>query len=425
MKASKYNYVVPFGEKKIFFNGITEAFFIVSPEYEDAYRRLLETPDAQGEWADTFLIRMRDAGFIVDDDIDELELVRTKLESLRRENVYYLMVLPTYQCNLRCWYCTQEHKHLFMDDKIVENVRRLIVRKLSEDGIEHLHLSWFGGEPLMAYDKVCQLTSFAKSVAVGQGKAFTSSITTNGTLLTPERIETLRQLGITHYQITIDGDRRTHNSIKNLGTISAYDRTLDNINLIAQHTSVSLRFNYSRDNLRPALIFKTLQEKLDANVVGNISFTIFKVWQQNTEEIDRNDVDALFNNGIGAGMYSTLHSTGLCYADWINFDCVFPNGHVGKCDNHSPEEVPGILLPDGTVYWKENMSNYFDYHIFDGHQESCRHCRYLPICWGPCVAKREAMLRNFGYITCKFRDPARDMEFMLSNKCKTMLQRVE
>lgn len=103
MKASKYNYVIPFGEKKIFFNGITEAFFIVSPEYEDAYRRILESPDAQVDWAEKFLTRMKDSGFIVDDDIDELELVKEKFGVMRRNYEYHIMVLPTYQCNLRCW----------------------------------------------------------------------------------------------------------------------------------------------------------------------------------------------------------------------------------------------------------------------------------------------------------------------------------
>lgn len=310
-----------------------------------------------------------------------------------------------------------------MDDDILERVKLLIKRKLSDEGITRLHISWFGGEPLMAYDRVCALNAFAKGYAEEHGKSFSSSITTNGTLLTPERIETLRNLGISHYQITIDGDRKTHNSIKRLGTISAYDRTLDNVNTIARHTSVSLRFNYTSENLKPDLIFKTLKEKLNTKVLHNIAFTIFKVWQQNKNEINATDVDALFLRGVETGMYSTLGSSGLCYTDRYHFDCVFPNGRVGKCDNRSPEEAPGVLQPNGTILWEEYMGDYYEPHLFDNRQTCCTACRYLPICWGPCVSKREDMLGSEGNIRCKYNNPDKDMETMISNLCKTKLQR--
>lgn len=423
MKASKYNYIVPFGEKKIFFNGITEAFFLVTPEYEESFRKIIESPDDNKDWAESFVARMKDSGFIIDDDTDELDVIKAKFDRLRNKDVYFLMILPTYQCNLRCWYCTQEHDNLFLNNDVVDSIKHLIVSKLSDNSIKRFHLSWFGGEPLMAYNKVCELTAFAKEYAESHDKSFSSSITTNGTLLNVERIETLRSLGVTHYQITIDGDRMTHNSVKKLGKDSAYDRTLDNINLIARHTSVSLRFNYTKENLKPDIIFETLREKLDPQVTRNIAFTIFKVWQQNQNEIDRKDVDDLFQKGIEAGMYTTLGNTGICYADWYNFDCVFPNGRVGKCDNHSPGKGPGILQTDGTISWMEDMSKYYTPHIFDDRQAMCTKCKHLPICWGPCISKREDMLRDKGTIECKYKYPDKDMDINISDFCKTKLQR--
>lgn len=330
MKASRYNYIVPFGDRKILFNGITEAFFLVSPEYEDAYTRILESPDSQGEWAEAFIARMKESGFIVDDDTDELDWVKTKFEALRNGDQYFLMVLPTYQCNLRCWYCIQDHEDLFMDDEVLERTKRLIERRMSDDSIKSLHLSWFGGEPLLAYDKVCRLTAFAQEYAKTHGKTFTCAITTNATLLNEERVERLRELGVSHYQITIDGDRVTHDSVKKLGSASAYDRTLDNVNRIARHTSVSLRFNYTKDNLKPDGIFENLGEKLDPAVRGNIEFTIFKVWQEKQENVREEDVDTLFSKGVQAGMHSTLSASGICYTDHKHYDCVFPNGHMGN-----------------------------------------------------------------------------------------------
>lgn len=122
-------------------------------------------------------------------------------------------------------------------------------------------------------------------------------------------------------------------------------------------------------------------------------------------------------------MYTTLGNTGICYADWYNFDCVFPNGHVGKCDNHSPGKGPGILQTDGTISWMEDMSKYYTPHIFDDRQAMCTKCKHLPICWGPCISKREDMLRDKGTIECKYKYPDKDMDINISDFCKTKLQR--
>ncbi|MDE6392004.1 MAG: radical SAM protein [Muribaculaceae bacterium] len=423
MKASEYNYMIPFGENVLFVNGITEAFFKVSRSNADAYKKIIDNPDTNRKIYGAFISRMMSQGFIIDDAVNEADVIRRKFESKRVGHQYYLMVLPTYQCNLRCWYCTQNHENLFMDDLTFEKIKSLVKRKLDNDKIKDFHLAWFGGEPLLAYDKLLELTVFARDLTKELGKSFSSSITTNGTLLNPERIESLREAGIGHYQITLDGDRKMHNSIKELGRISAYDRTLDNINLIARHTSVSLRFNYTKDNLRPGMIFRDLENKLNPEVRKNIAFTIFKVWQEDTSLSDSKDVDELFRKGVASGMYSTLYTSGVCYADYEHFDCIFPQGYVGKCDNHSPEEAPGVLQDDGTIVWREDMSEYYSPGLFSEKQKECNSCRYLPLCFGPCVSKRENMLRNKGVISCVYQNRERDMTRNIVNMVKTVLQK--
>ncbi len=423
MKASEYNYMIPFGENVLFVNGITEAFFKVSRSNADAYKKIIDNPDINRKTYGAFISRMMSQGFIIDDATNEADTIRRKFESKRVGHQYYLMVLPTYQCNLRCWYCTQNHENLFMDDRTFEKIKSLVKRKLDNDKIKDFHLAWFGGEPLLAYDKLLELTVFARDLTNELGKSFSSSITTNGTLLNPERIESLREAGIGHYQITLDGDRKMHNSIKELGRISAYDRTLDNINLIARHTSVSLRFNYTKDNLRPGMIFRDLETKLNPEVRKNIAFTIFKVWQEDTSLSDSKDVDELFRKGVASGMYSTLYTSGVCYADYEHFDCIFPQGYVGKCDNHSPEDAPGVLQDDGTIVWREEMSEYYSPGLFSEKQKECNSCRYLPLCFGPCVSKRESMLRKKGVISCVYENRERDMNRNIVNMVKTVLQK--
>lgn len=422
MKPSRYNYIVPFGKKTIFFNGLTEQFFSVQAEHKEAYETILSSPDEYDANVHSFIDKMKANGFVIDDDVDELASVREKFEALRKSHQYYLMVLPTYQCNLRCWYCIQKHENMFMTSETLERVKKLIVNKLSDPEITEFHLSWFGGEPLMAYDKVLELTLFARDYCREIGKDFSSAITTNGTLLTPSRIEALREAGVANYQITIDGDRDTHNSVKQLGNNLAYDTTLKNINLIAKHTHVTLRFNYTHENLKADRIYESLKSTLDLKNSRNITFMLFKVWQENEEDIAKEDVDRLFNYGIQLGMRSSLATSGVCYADRVHYDCVFPNGHIGKCDNHNPEDMPGILQEDGSILWTEEMEDFYSPHLFDGRQAQCAECRCLPVCWGPCIAKRETMLRNKGEIHCLHQDRDKWLTGIVLNHCKAIMQ---
>lgn len=68
----------------MFFNGITEAFFHVPNERAAAYETIINNPDAHSETFSSFVDKMKVQGFVVDDEVDELELVKRKFESLIR-----------------------------------------------------------------------------------------------------------------------------------------------------------------------------------------------------------------------------------------------------------------------------------------------------------------------------------------------------
>ena len=170
------------------------------------------------------------------------------------------------------------------------------------------------------------------------------------------------------------------------------------------------------------MIFESLRSKLNPDVVKNINFTIFKVWQEDQKSVNERDVDRLFNLGMETGMRSSLQTAGLCYADHVHYDCVLPNGRVGKCDNHSPEDMPGMLQSDGTILWGEDMTEFYRPHLLTASRSSAKYagiCRYAG---GHVVAKREAMLKTNGMIGCMYQDKEDDMKRLILNTCKTRLQ---
>lgn len=414
MKSSLYNYYVNDKDNVIIFNGLTEASFRIGERNADVFKAIIESPDKFVEDFKPFIDKMKGDGFIIEDDFNEEEVVRNKYDYIRHGEEYMAMILSTYQCNLRCWYCTQDHADSWMSDETVRRIKKRIEKELRKDAIKHLSISWFGGEPLLAYDRVVEISRWAKEFAEELGKGFGAVITTNGTLLNRKRVEELRESGINYYQITIDGNRETHNNVKILGKDSAYDRTIENIGYIIEHTHCTLRFNYTKENLKPESLIRDLDRTLSKENREKISFLIYKVWQEKAAEISQEEIDKLMELAFNIGITPKLAEGGMCYVDKKNFDCIFANGNVGKCDNESPETRNGVLTDNGDVEWVSDISAHKS--ILEYENCECKDCRFLPLCWGPCTAKRETMLKENGKIVCQFDNKDFQMSRMIRNK---------
>lgn len=416
MKPSKYNYFIPDGEKVIFCNGITEHFFYVSERNYPRFRDVVENPDNFTESIPDFIERLRRTGFVIDNNTDEMEALMAKRRAEMRPDQYYLMILPTYQCNLRCWYCTQDHSSVWLSDKTMESLRHHVDYVLTNNKeIRTFLLSWFGGEPLLAYQKVRDFTVYVHRKCEEAGIGFSCHITTNATLLDPVRIQDLKDAGVTSYQITVDGDKSTHDGIKVLPSESAYEKTLANIEQIARHTGVILRFNYTSDNLKPEAIISNLSSRLSEEARKRLTFHIIKVWQEEDISVDDGRVEDLFSRADEAGLNPALGTMGMCYADHKYYNCIFPNGRVGKCDNHGINSVPALLDEDGKIEWPDDLAYVSQSHLEEG--GVCRDCEYLPMCWGPCPSARKQMLSNGGKVKCRYADKSKCTEF-IRNFCK-------
>lgn len=154
MKESKYNYYFTLdGNQDVIFNGRTKRFFRVSNKNSSRFRDILKNPDLYFEQYKPFLLRMQDEGFVLCDDVDEYALVQDLYKQALRPNSCKLLILPTYQCNVRCWYCTQKHQDMRMGTDTLSRLKKHIEKILKQHKeINELYISWFGGEPMLEYD---------------------------------------------------------------------------------------------------------------------------------------------------------------------------------------------------------------------------------------------------------------------------------
>lgn len=400
MKPSRYNHFVPVDGKLYAFNCLTERFFPVPDGREETYRTLLDNPDINAEAFASFYKKMLATGFVVEDDTDEMTLVREKYDALCRHHEFSLMILPTYACNLRCWSCIQKHKNVNLAPDYYERIKRLLEKAVAREDIQAVQIWWFGGEPLLKYERILEINNFARTLCEQADKRFSSNITTNATLLTPERVDCLRESGVNHYQISIDGPKRIHDTVKVLQGRSAFDHALSIVDYIAKHTHVTLRFNYTHETLLPEDVIKDLSERLSTESRLRIRFMMIKVWQENRDKISPDLEKRLSDLASSYNLHPGKSTCGLCYTDYKNFFTVFPNGRIDKCDNLEIEKARGELTSEGDIVWPENLPDATT--AIDLPDIECYNCNLLPICWGPCVGKRYKMLSCSKSIRCVY-----------------------
>lgn len=177
------------------------------------------------------------------------ELAKTN----RRKNVkdLFLTFMITNDCNFRCTYCfetNKEHKYLSEEDALIV-VDKMFDFKDNTDywkfvydkdnPIEHIHLGFFGGEPLLnskLIEKILDrfVDNCKKDLSKYENRlnSFTSSIITNGSLLKTK--DTIHLLDKYHknisMNITFEGSKNFHDSCrKTIDGKGTYDLVKENM----------------------------------------------------------------------------------------------------------------------------------------------------------------------------------------------------
>ena len=110
-KFSRYNYLFRKEKQGILYNISSDGIMVLSPELVDLVIKYREDIDALESVHKALFDEMLRQGMIVAVDYDE---VKTIVDKWKQEDndpgQFTLIVLPTLDCNLRCWYCFEEHK---------------------------------------------------------------------------------------------------------------------------------------------------------------------------------------------------------------------------------------------------------------------------------------------------------------------------
>jgi uncharacterized protein len=127
----------------------------------------------------------------------------------------HVTLVLTHECNLACTYCYAGEK--FRKDMDWDTAVRAMELALNaprkrypwQDDDAPVDIGFFGGEPLIAWETLVRACEYARARAKELGRTLRLAVTTNGTLLTPERARVLRELGV-EVTLSLDGVREAH-----------------------------------------------------------------------------------------------------------------------------------------------------------------------------------------------------------------------
>lgn len=354
-----------------------------------------KTPDEMANLHPQFYAAMVRDGFYVDDDFDEVKIAEEGIrQALASKETLRVIVNPTMDCNLRCWYCYESHTQGgIATPEVVGAIKKYLARELADEEVKNLELDFFGGEPLIGFKQVVQpICDFAVERVRLLGKEVRVGFTTNAVLLTEEVTDYLASLGVSvAFQIPFDGGREMHNKTKRMPDGGdSYNISMQHVKCaLAKGMHVTLRCNYTMKNLASfaSLLddIEQIPDKHGLNVLWQ------RIWQEtNSLELQENvrKLQERSNKLTGQSEKSSSPYRIACYADYDAEVIINYNGNVSKCTarDFKPSDRLGVLQPNGTILKNEKWYRRRERLI----REECLHCKLLPIC-PECSQRRSEM----------------------------------
>lgn len=239
----------------------------------------------------------------------------------------------TRQCNLKCTYCYENDKqNLRMNDEIIESTQKFITNYIQKNNVKRCDIHFHGGEPLLEFPVIKKFVKYFNTIEACE---IDYSITTNGTLLTPEICDFLMKY-FTTVSISIDGEKETHDSQRiTINGNGTYDTIMKLISNFDNKEQLRVRMTVNSKNVKD----------LSKNVIHlyECGFTrldpaidFFDTWTDET-------VDMLLDNILKIREYHGKNNIENSF-EMVSTEFYYMKGCAGGKDNISID-VDGKIYP--------------------------------------------------------------------------------
>lgn len=422
MKWSQFNCLF-YSEKLGYYLHNTRMLSLIKLD-KDSYNRLLkirENPDhAEILLNETDYTYFVNAKVLVPEQEDRNYI--NKLEYKKRRESFTsdslgIILCPTLACNFACPYCYEKN---LPSNVMQEDIQIQLMNFINKyaDKCKSMTLNWHGGEPLIAFKTIKQIYSRLENEV--QLPISDSSMVSNGYLLNEDICTYLAEKKLNYLQITIDGNKHTHNKtriLKNGG--SSFERIIENIDMATElmpDCNIGIRTNIGKTNREEYIdLYNELSERWKGKncniyhsfVIDNSFYATYDKqcpFELSTNEKNDFTVKLAQNKVIKKkSLYSQLDCKFYTCTD-NNAFVIDPQGYLYKCwaDVGMKERSMGNLVDGITNY---DIVSQFIIGSDKFADNKCRKCSYLPICDGGCNLYRVRYLeRNIPYNACRIND---------------------
>lgn len=265
-KASQFNIIVEKDEmNSILYNCYSGGIIKIENEFLQCIEKSLIS-----KLDNKIITQLFNNGFIVSKNIDEYRRVKNEFQMNlnTKQNMVTYVIAPTLRCNLNCEYCFQknyrDNKCQDISNETLDNIIEFIIKSNKNNpNLKYIKISWFGGEPLLCYDKIIKFSKIIKQKLKDIDVKLMSGIVTNGVLLDEQKLLSLiDEANLMHLQITVDGEVDTY-CLKKQTTPEIYERVINNIILSTKFIKTVVRLNSDKTNYKE---LTRLSEKLYSKV---------------------------------------------------------------------------------------------------------------------------------------------------------------
>jgi radical SAM protein with 4Fe4S-binding SPASM domain len=329
------------------------------------------------------------------------------------------MLVLTHKCNLRCRYCFVEKKPEIMSYQVALDAVKFLIANAEEDGSTP-SINFFGGEPMLEWDNIIvPLTNYIRQE---YGKPFSIGITSNGTLLTQERLDFMKKNNF-GFLLSCDGGKETQDYNRPYASgkgsfeeVSKWFRSL--LDWIPGMTFRMTSIPATCNNLMNNILFASETGFINCFTIPNI----FEKWDTDAREqmkkqlelysdyyidcyrrftrpIVLNPLEECFgeiiriNRATAKRNYRTdskCSAMGKCGLGANRYGAIHPNGDIYGCQEMTSNDESSQIFKIGNIYSGVDDSKRFALiNLFDSksiHMKECSDCLYNNICDGDCVA---------------------------------------
>jgi uncharacterized protein len=397
MKESRYNMWVERDDAAYVFNGMSGALLRVPKPDQTALQRFLSGED--NNCSPKLLVQLANGRMLIPDDADEVDMLSKRYKASREDTSHFALTMVTsLGCNFDCPYCFEAKHPSIMDAEVQQAVLDVVDDQLPNIG--SLHVTWFGGEPLVGKKPLLALSDEFIRRCDDAGVEYSADITTNGFLLDEPTCIELRDRRVTHAQVCLDGPPEIHDKMRPLaGGKPSFWGIVNNLRHAVDYIPVTIRMNVDRENFPHAE--ELLQILADEGFSGKMGVYAGQIVGINDfapspsasfshacfTNPDYAKAEMEFNELVrryGFGNPSLPRPSGApCTAVRANELVVGSKGELYKCWDSvgNKLEVIGDIRDYKTTNGR--LAKWMKYDPFS--DKECRSCPALPVCMGGCA----------------------------------------